>query len=186
MMEAAKERTIIRGYPKGPDGKPICRWCKAPVPKGRRMYCSSKCNDEYLIRNYSKSQRAFLWQRDKGICCQCGCDTEAIEEREQSFRRLRGFEIWDGRRHILRTPEEQRQAELDWSEYRAWMTRAGFSHAISLWQADHKIEVAAGGAELGLDNLQTLCTPCHKAKTARFAADRAAAKRRAKQPELAI
>lgn len=33
------------------------------------------------------------------------------------------------------------------------------------WQADHKLAVAEGGGSTGLDNLRTLCTPCHSAET---------------------
>jgi 5-methylcytosine-specific restriction endonuclease McrA len=33
------------------------------------------------------------------------------------------------------------------------------------WQADHELAVAAGGGATGLDNLRTLCTPCHCAET---------------------
>jgi hypothetical protein len=36
----------------------------------------------------------------------------------------------------------------------------------SFWQADHVLAVANGGGESGLENSQTLCTPCHKEKTA--------------------
>ena len=33
------------------------------------------------------------------------------------------------------------------------------------WEADHIIEVRHGGGGCTLDNFQTLCIPCHKAKT---------------------
>lgn len=33
------------------------------------------------------------------------------------------------------------------------------------WQADHELAVAAGGGSTGLDNLRTLCSPCHSAET---------------------
>jgi 5-methylcytosine-specific restriction endonuclease McrA len=33
------------------------------------------------------------------------------------------------------------------------------------WQADHIFAVAEGGGSTGLDNLRTLCTPCHSAET---------------------
>lgn len=33
------------------------------------------------------------------------------------------------------------------------------------WEADHIVEVRDGGGCCGLDNYQTLCVPCHKAKT---------------------
>jgi hypothetical protein len=33
------------------------------------------------------------------------------------------------------------------------------------WQADHIFAVAEGGGSTGLDNLRTLCTPCHSTET---------------------
>lgn len=41
------------------------------------------------------------------------------------------------------------------------------------WEADHILPLIDGGG-FGLDNLQTLCLPCHRAKTAREARERAA------------
>lgn len=41
----------------------------------------------------------------------------------------------------------------------------GFKPRQSLWEADHIVPLIDGGG-YGLDNLQTLCTPCHKQKTA--------------------
>ncbi len=53
-----------------------------------------------------------------------------------------------------------------------------------LWQADHIIPVVEGGGECGLDNLQTLCTACHKAETGALAARRA--KSRSRQGNLTL
>ena len=36
------------------------------------------------------------------------------------------------------------------------------------WQADHIIPVAEGGGDCGLENLRTLCTPCHLRETERL------------------
>jgi 5-methylcytosine-specific restriction endonuclease McrA len=36
------------------------------------------------------------------------------------------------------------------------------------WQADHIKAVAEGGGDAGLDNLRTLCTPCHQVETERL------------------
>jgi hypothetical protein len=33
-------------------------------------------------------------------------------------------------------------------------------------QADHTVAVSEGGGACGLENLRTLCTPCHKKETA--------------------
>ena len=54
------------------------------------------------------------------------------------------------------------------------LPRAG--HA---WHADHVVEVADGGGEAALDNVQTLCVPCHLGKTKRSTAARSVARRRA-------
>mmetsp|Transcript_28592 Transcript_28592/g.42267 ORF Transcript_28592/g.42267 Transcript_28592/m.42267 type:complete len:137 (-) Transcript_28592:1140-1550(-) len=36
------------------------------------------------------------------------------------------------------------------------------------WQADHILAVAEGGGDAGLDNLRTLCSPCHQVETERL------------------
>lgn len=35
----------------------------------------------------------------------------------------------------------------------------------SLWEADHIVAVVEGGGSCTLENLRTLCSPCHKAVT---------------------
>ena len=40
------------------------------------------------------------------------------------------------------------------------------------WEADHIKPVAMGGGGCGLDNFQTLCLECHKAKTSEFLSNR--------------
>ena len=45
------------------------------------------------------------------------------------------------------------------------------------WDADHIVPVVEGGGSCGLENLRTLCTPCHKQETAKLAARRAEARR---------
>ncbi|WP_165757914.1 HNH endonuclease signature motif containing protein [Mycolicibacter engbaekii] len=52
------------------------------------------------------------------------------------------------------------------------------AHAV-----DHITPVSLGGAELGPDNLQAVCEPHHREKTAREAAAAAAVKRAAPKPQ---
>ncbi|MCG8436406.1 MAG: HNH endonuclease, partial [Gammaproteobacteria bacterium] len=40
----------------------------------------------------------------------------------------------------------------------------------TLWEMDHIVPVSDGGGGCGLDNLRTLCIPCHKSESARLAA----------------
>jgi hypothetical protein len=51
------------------------------------------------------------------------------------------------------------------------------------WDADHIIPVWRGGGLCGLDGYQTLCKPCHAAKTAADAAERAGLKNPKGPPE---
>lgn len=55
-----------------------------------------------------------------------------------------------------------------------------------LWQADHIIPVIEGGGECGLENYQTLCTPCHKEETAALAKRRAIARKPTTQQVVAF
>jgi 5-methylcytosine-specific restriction endonuclease McrA len=52
----------------------------------------------------------------------------------------------------------------------------GFKARRSLWELDHILPLIDGGGH-GLDNLQTLCVPCHEEKTAREAMARAERRR---------
>jgi len=49
----------------------------------------------------------------------------------------------------------------------------GFKPRQSLWELDHIVPLIDGGGH-GLDNLQTLCVPCHERKTSREARERTA------------
>ncbi len=70
----------------------------------------------------------------------------------------------------------------DWLRGNGFHTaaRASALRAGDFWQADHETPVAEGGGACSLDNLRTLCTPCHAAETRQLAARRAVSRRRAK------
>jgi len=64
----------------------------------------------------------------------------------------------------------------------------GFVPRRSLWEVDHIVPLVDGGSH-DLDNLQTLCSPCHRAKTAAEATERAAREREAaatQAPEVGV
>lgn len=147
------------------DGHALCRWCQKRVPKGRRAWCSQECIDEYLIRSDGKFARFKVYQRDHGVCAICGLDVSRIEidldvRRRINFGYYNECGLWPLADESIRA-------------YRRALATAGFDLGKSLWEADHIKPVCEGGGECGLDNLRTLCVPCHKRVSADLAQKRA-------------
>ena len=101
------------------EGRPICRWCRGPVERPRRTFCSEPCVHEWKIRSSPWYVRREVKKRDKGICRLCGLDV------------LKAHREW-GRR---KPPASDRAARRQW---RAERPR---------WEADHIVPVADGGGE---------------------------------------
>jgi 5-methylcytosine-specific restriction protein A len=127
--------------PKGDGGRSLCRWCNLEVPAGRRTFCSSWCVEEWRLRSDPGYLREKTFDRDHGVCAQCGVDTTREFNR---MRRLRG---------AART-----------LAFAAWGLRPGARR--SLWDADHIVAVSEGGGECDLSNIRTLCLHCHRKVTA--------------------
>lgn len=152
---------------RGPQGRRMCCWCGVEVPKGRLTWCSQKCVTAYQLENDWGLIRQHVEGRDAGVCLFCGCDTEKMR-RVAGFANLSGRVRWSPAQYAWRRGPGQ-----------DWLASLGFTASRSLWDADH-IHARADGGRDHPDNLRTLCVPCHKVRTARQAADRAAARRDAK------
>ena len=154
MSTKRRGSTTLSDYwpPRGktPDGHDVCRYCGQPITPPRRDWCSEACRAKALqafsVANDPAYQRRAVWQRDRGVCAACGRDTLALrrklkasagEERELLCHRL--------------LQEGYDRHRLD---------------RLILWEMDHVHPVIEGGGGTGLENLQTLCIPCHKRKTA--------------------
>lgn len=133
-----------------PDGYDRCRYCGRPLAPPVRDWCSQACRSMALhafsLANDPAYQRRAVWQRDRGVCAACGRDTRAL------------------RRQLAAA----QGAEREWLYHR--LIREGYDRhrldASILWEMDHIHPVIEGGGGTGLENLQTLCVPCHKRKTA--------------------
>lgn len=130
-------------------GQRLCRWCHEIVKPPRRTFCKQECVDRYLMATDWGHIRARVLERDKGICAQCGCDCLMIY---RTFQRV----DWQARQFLKAI----------------WNIRP----ARDYWEADHIVEVVRGGLN-DMGNLQTLCIPCHKEKTAKLARERAQERR---------
>lgn len=125
----------------------LCRWCSVAVPKGRFTFCGDACVHEWKLRTDPGYLREQVFARDRGVCAQCGVDTEALrrDKRKLDYRARRQFEKdWGVRRH--------------------------------LWDADHIVPVVEGGGECDLANMRTLCLQCHRLATAELRRRRRAAR----------
>lgn len=168
---------------RGPNGKRLCSWCEQKeVAVGRRKYCSEDCSEAYAITRNPSYARAKVWHRDKGRCARCGFDTKAT--------------IAKFRAHLERIPQANRmEAEY---EIAKTLRELGFhrvacsgfhksGHIFSIddyWDMDHILPVVEGGGGCQLDNLRTLCCPCHKEVTAELRARHAKRGPKARQQKL--
>ena len=149
---------MIRAVPRQQPG--MCRLCGKPVPKNRRAYCSKECAKQFNIAYFPSHTRWHVYKRDHGVCAKCGCDTDKLK---RIIMRARHWMSSSAVRSVVR--------ELGFTDY--------LFHG-NLWQADHIQECINGGWGTGLENLRTLCTPCHRAETARLARERAEKRKRKK------
>lgn len=153
MVERQRKVKLEDVYPKL-DGQ--CRLCRNTLTGKQTSWCSKKCYFEayhqvMLRRGSSKDARLLVKRRDKEICANCGVDCAKIK---------RIFE--HAGLAILKHPWKDRSLHPHYMIMRHFGFKP-FSHS---WEADHIVELRDGGEHL-LENLQTLCIPCHKAKTKR-------------------
>lgn len=157
------------------EGSALCKWCGDLVPKGRMFFCNADCAFEVQIRRDSHFLRAQVKQRDHGVCAECKADTEKIKRvlgyARKSLADLLGQDLMWANDYWFYREIKLVVSELQWKS------------TGTQWEADHIVEVTNGG-EPYLHNIQTLCIPCHKAKSKRQYAERARARKEQKQPSL--
>lgn len=130
---------------RGPNGLALCRWCDLEIlAKRRRTFCSEYCVHQHRLRTDPGYLRDQVHARDHGVCALCDADTSAIYA---ALKRSRGA---------------AKAAGLSLYGMKSITARR------SLWDADHILPVAEGGGQCDLDNLRTLCLPCHREVTAQL------------------
>lgn len=143
------------------------------LPSTCLLFCSSDCEQKYILKSSSGAMRRGVFSRDRGICSRCTLDCTAMIRRLQAIER--GTRRWKERRRCLLEREYPDFVERAGEKsVRLLVERAMPGHA---WQADHIVPVYQGGGQCDLDNLRTLCTVCHKEVTKAQAKQRAAERR---------
>lgn len=149
-----------------------CQWCagailypaghkRAGEPNLRRAW-HPECVVAFFIATRSVNQRDVCWQRDQGRCRACG-----VVAVRRGWARGLDYYPWDARHG------SGRATQVSWDELHEWDA----DHIRPLWSAPADMGLQDRDAWFGLENLQTLCRECHKAKTAREAAERSTARR---------
>jgi len=114
---------------------------------------------EWRLRSSTSYLRECVFERDGGVCALCGTNTHRLRNR------------------IMRLPFAQRMRELRSLQERGVIHK----RRKSWWEADHILAVVEGG-DSALDNMRTLCIPCHRGATRELAARRRATRQRLTSP----
>lgn len=158
---------------KPPTRRGVCRGCGKPAGKGRRNWCSDECSENHWVRASGSVMKEQIRKRDKGICALCSLNCLSLLGEYRVFITSHGIRLTHMAKHdplaaawldFHHIPSGRRDAPLTWGDW---------------WDADHITAVADGGGACGLENIRTLCIPCHLEVTRQQAAARATIRRAA-------
>ncbi|NWS52837.1 ZRAB3 endonuclease, partial [Chunga burmeisteri] len=168
--------SLPKGYLQALDsqGNPLCLSCQqptAPLEPGCQTrawdtrFCSHACQEDFSIRSSQSYLRTKVFEIEHGVCQFCHQNAQELY-----------LSIRDA-------PKSQRKKLLE-SSWMSHLPLGQLNDIISnptegqFWQADHIKPVYSGGGQCSLENLQTLCTVCHRERTAKQAKERSQLKRR--------
>ena len=189
-------RTISFPYKRDAEGRSLCRWCWGEIADRRRStWCSDACVREFKGRYDPQHQRQLVEGRDRGVCASCQLDTDQLARRLNPEPPYVHFEsVYEHFTPSMKATIHEQNLEkckqvrdelalyetavAEWWEFinrseNQWAIRRG---RRSLWEMDHVVPLSEGGNG-GLDNLRTLCLPCHRQATKALAGRRAVRRR---------
>ncbi|XP_015245050.1 PREDICTED: DNA annealing helicase and endonuclease ZRANB3-like [Cyprinodon variegatus] len=157
-------------------GVPLCLSCQQACPTAGgawdTRFCSHRCQEEFQLRSSQTYMRSRVLEAEQGICQHCG---------------LRAHELF---LKVRDAPPSKRKEMLE----NTWLAQLPLKQLNEMirapvegdfWQVDHIRPVYRGGGQCSLDNLQTLCTACHKTRTAQQAKDRSQMRKSATASKVA-
>ncbi|XP_071666866.1 DNA annealing helicase and endonuclease ZRANB3 isoform X5 [Patagioenas fasciata] len=163
-----------KGYLQALDsqGNPLCLSCQQPTVPCQpgcqawdTRFCSHACQEDFSIRSSQSYLRTKVFEIEHGVCQFCHQNAQELY-----------LSVRDA-------PVSQRKKLLEGS----WMSHLPLGQLNEMirnptegqfWQVDHIRPVYSGGGQCSLENLQTLCTACHRERTAKQAKERSQMKRR--------
>uniref|UniRef100_A0AAY4CHV0 Zinc finger, RAN-binding domain containing 3 n=1 Tax=Denticeps clupeoides TaxID=299321 RepID=A0AAY4CHV0_9TELE len=171
-LPISESRTVAvseDGYVQALDsaGNPLCLSCQLPCHSSGTWdarFCGQRCQEEFQVRSNQGYMRARVLETEQGVCQMCGLNGH------QLYQRVRDAPAAH-RKPLL---ENTWLAQLPLKQLNEMIRNPVEGH---FWQVDHIQPVYSGGGQCLLDNLQTLCTVCHRARTAQQAKERTLMKR---------
>jgi hypothetical protein len=138
-----------------------CAWCAGVLHvaslSAESVYCSQDCAEEGRLRRggmYASVRiRSAVFALEGGKCSLCKINAHAL------FDQIRALQPAERLNKLL---------AVNWKlpkSSKAMENILNNPKEGDFWQADHIHAVAEGGGACGLDNLRTLCTPCHLLET---------------------
>jgi hypothetical protein len=150
------KRSVALAYLEVVDKK--CCWCNVnDIKPPKRRYCSTNCVSSGWFYANPQDPKCKMWlfiNRQNCICYGCGEDfQEEVAQR------------------IIKKREHYDRMKKNYPTENAYWEGPVPYHAIGdntghIWQVDHIIPMFKGGHGLDLNNIQVLCVPCHKRKSA--------------------
>ena len=155
--------------------KRICPICNKENKRFWRC-CSKNCTTRFWKKAYGSWElRSKCFERDKFTCKKCkkkGGRWEIKQPKKEIRQRIKNLE-----ETIANKPDKKWRKDLieyykdelkNWVP-RVWKPSCIDEHGHTILEADHIVPIALGGDQYDLKNYQTLCSECHKAKTAKEA-----------------
>uniref|UniRef100_A0A8C2UDI1 Zinc finger RANBP2-type containing 3 n=1 Tax=Coturnix japonica TaxID=93934 RepID=A0A8C2UDI1_COTJA len=175
-LTEVKSTSPPKGYLQALDseGNPLCLHCQQPTAQLEQScqarawdtrFCSLACQEDFLVRSSQSYIRTKVFEIEHGVCQFCHQNAQELYL------------------NVRDAPRSQRKKLLESS----WMSHLPVGQLNEMitnptegqfWQVDHIRPVYSGGGQCSLENLQTLCTVCHRERTAEQAKERSQMKRR--------